>query len=314
MPYLSGKRICMNKRYVSMMLAGVMMLSGCDSENVSDSKNMNTYQWSFDQRTVYVYMPEDIQKDEQLPLVLDMNCTGGDPESEVTSNGWDKEAEKERFIVVAPEYNDAATYSEVDYMMEVVDEAVKRYPVDEERIYATGFSNGGALAVALASEHPERFAAISAAGWMVGMNHINTAYNMPFQLLQGTNEFTETDTDGNKEIMSDEREALEDLFTMNGMNEPVDYAKTSYWGYRPDRSYVMYPEYTDYDIHGENPEKKSGISWTVNEYYKDGYQYPFAQLILIEQAEHVMHSNHAELAWDFFRHFQRGSDGKIIES
>lgn len=316
MPYRSGKRICMNKRYIVMMLAGMMMLSGCKSRSVSDNSDVKKEQWSIDDHgPVYVYLPEDIQKDEKLPLVLDMNCTGGDPQSEAVSNGWDKEAVKERLIVVSPEYNDAATYSEVDYMMDVVDEAIKRYPVDETRIYATGFSNGGALSVALASRHPERFAAISASGWMIPAENTDHGYSMPFQLLQGTEEFTETDSHGNHEVMSDEREALESLFTMNDMDYGnPDYAKTPYWGYVPDKSYVLYPEYTDYDIHGDNPEKKSGISWTVNEYYKDGYQHPFTQLILIDGAEHVMHSNHAELAWNFFRHFQRNSDGKIRES
>lgn len=302
---------------MAMMLTGVMKLSGCSSkENISVTENMKTEQFRIDDHgTVYVYMPDDIKEYEKFPLILDMNCTGGDPESEVISNGWDTEAVKERFIVVSPEYNDASTYSEVDYMMEVVEQAVEKYPIDEERIYATGFSNGGALSVALASEHPERFAAISASGWMVPANHTDHGYSMPFQLLQGTEEFTDTDNNGNKEVMEDEREALESLFAMNDMDYGKgNYALTPYWGYQPDKTNVFYPKYTDYDIHGENAEKKSGVRWTVNDYYKDGYTYPFAQLIMIDRAQHVMHSNHAELAWDFFKHFLRNREGIIIES
>lgn len=103
--------------------------------------------------------------------------------------------------MVAPTYDDYATYSEVDYIIQVLDSAEDRYNIDTKRVYSTGFSNGGALSVALVSEHPERITAISAAGWMVGAQNTGHGYLMPFQLLQGTEEFTEKDSNGDMEMI-----------------------------------------------------------------------------------------------------------------
>jgi hypothetical protein len=46
---------------------------------------------------------------------------------------------------------------------------------------------------------------------------------------------------------------------------------------------------------------------------KDGESYPLAELILVENAGHVQHSCNARYAWDFFKHFARTEDGRIIE-
>lgn len=139
------------------------------SENRETVPGLKTEQWTIDDHgPIYAYMPDDLAESETVPLVLAMNCTSGNPQGEVLSNGWDQKALQERFVVIAPTYNDYATYLEVDYIIQVLDSAESRYNIDPERVYSTGFSNGGALSVALASEHPERIAAISAAGWMVG--------------------------------------------------------------------------------------------------------------------------------------------------
>lgn len=117
------------------------LLTGCagesrrtenDSESPADTEEKVTElkkeQWKIERYgTVYVYLPDDLGKDEKVPLVLDMNCTTGNPEAEVLTNGWDAAAAKYRFIVVAPTYNDYATYSEADYMISVIDEAISRY-------------------------------------------------------------------------------------------------------------------------------------------------------------------------------------------
>lgn len=322
----------MKKRYLYILclLCAFIVLSGCSDQNNTTAEEqagikeeteegtvagLKREEWQIDRHgTVYVYMPDDIADSEKVSLILDMNCTTGNPEAEVKTNGWDKAAVRYRFIVVAPTYNDYATYSEAAYMIQVVDAAESRYNIDAERVYATGFSNGGALSVALASEYPERFAAISAAGWMVGARNTDHGYLMPFQVLQGTEEYTETDSSGNREIMEDEKEAIRDLFDMNGMDRgKTDYHETPYWGYRADKTTVLYPEYTDYDPYGNNPVKRKNVQWTVSDYYRDGYQSPFAQLILIDGAAHIPHSYHAEAAWAFFSHFKRNQNGVIEE-
>lgn len=63
-----------------------------------------------DRQLIYAYLPEKaIQGTEFLPMILDLNCTTGNPQAEVVTNGWEQLVEQENIIVIAPTYNDYAT-------------------------------------------------------------------------------------------------------------------------------------------------------------------------------------------------------------
>ena len=100
-------------------------------------------------------------------------------------------------------------------------------------------------------------------------------------------------------IMTDEQEALSDLMLFNEMADSSfvsDYDKTPYWGYPEQDSYEL-----DFD----------GKTWMVSNYYKAGYDVPFGQLILVEDGIHWARPQHAQLAWDFMKHFRRNDIGSI---
>jgi poly(3-hydroxybutyrate) depolymerase len=181
---------------------------------------------------------------------------------------------------------------------------IETHPVDARRVYSTGFSNGGAVSVSLTRDHPELFAAISAMGWMVDMpdrNGVYAAYDMPFQVIQGTKEFTYATDSGAMAVMGDEQRGIRALMLFNEMiDESVkaDYDATPYWGYRPDDIQTV--------VH-ENRE------WQVSNFYKKGYAAPFAQLVLIQGTDHRPNVYEATAAWDFFKHYARGENGAVIE-
>lgn len=262
---------------------------------------------------IHVYIPETVINNSNFaPLVLDLNCTTGNPEAEVKTNGWDQVADEEGFILIAPNYNDYATYSECSYMKWVIEDAITRYPVDASRIYAVGFSNGGALAGALASTYPSLLAGIGAMGWMIGLNHPQKL-TIPFILIQGTNEYTQT-INGYPSIMDDEREALRDLMATNHLSTArPNYRQTPYWGYQPDGQRTFYPRYHDYDPYGNNQHLQTDKQWQINEYYREDYDNPFAELVLVEDAPHIPHDCNARTVWDFLCHFRRMADGQIKE-
>ena len=260
---------------------------------------------------IYAYLPATIEDGEKLPLILDLNCTTGNPRAEVKTNGWESVAEKNKLIVVAPTYDDYATYSETGYLKRVIDDAVDRYPVDTHRIYSVGFSNGGASSGALASTYPHLLAGIAAIGWMIGLE--NTNLTIPFMLIQGTDEYTTT-VDGAPSVMDDERVALRDLMTANRLaTGRPDYQKTPYWGYQPDRQRVVVPNYHDYDPYGHFPRHRTDRHWQVSEFYRRDFKYPLAELVLVEGSRHIPHDCNARFAWDFLRHFQRDDGGQIEE-
>ena len=113
---------------------------------------------------IYSYIPKNLNKQSKYPLIIALCCTTGNPQAEVKTNDWDKIVLKENIIVILPKYNNYATYSETSYIKFVIDDAIKRYPVDIEKIYSTGFSNGGALSIAMVSTYPTLLAGISAMG------------------------------------------------------------------------------------------------------------------------------------------------------
>lgn len=318
----------MRKRWIGFFAAVILLAvtAGCSARSVedvykdsstiipedaaTDAKEENEMRQRYrtpEGETGYIYLPASLEKggDRRYPLVIMMNGTAQDPIHDASGTGWVELAKEEDLLLLVPEYDDYATYSNVDTLISVIDYIVETYPVDTTRVYATGFSNGGAMSVALASVHPERFAAISAYGWMVDMQtDAGTAeqYDMPFQVLQGTEEYTGTDDMGNPVIMRDEQEAIRSLFLFNEMmteGEKPDYLHTPYWGYEPS---------------SVEETERDGTSVAVSSYRKEGYRNPFAQLVLIDGETHRVHAYDAEFAWNFMRKFQRQEDGSLSEN
>ena len=290
--------------------ASVQSNSVLETDATADADEENPMQKRYqtpDGETGYIYLPSSYtdRGDRTYPLVIMMNGTAQDPIHDAAGTGWVILAGQEDILLLVPEYDDYATYGNVNTLISVLDYIEGIYPVDPTRVYSTGFSNGGAMSVALAAVYPERFAAISAYGWMVDMRYedaLAVQYDMPFQVLQGTREYTETDAAGNPTVMQDEQDAIHSLFLFNEMiseEDQPDYQKTPYWGYEPSFS---------------SKTERNGTSITISSYRKEGYQNPFAQLVMIDGEIHRVHSYDAELAWNFMRKFQRNADGSISEN
>ena len=252
----------------------------------------------------YVYISDAVlnEPNVNVPLVLMMCGTGHEAREDAKSSGWVDKGLEENLIVLAPNYNNAATYSQAESLVSVVEYITETYPVDTTRVYSTGFSNGGAASVVLCRDYPHMFAAISAMGWMVDMQgqyDRAAAYDMPFQVIQGTEEYTQVTQSGTKAVMEDEQRAIKDLFVFNEMpesNQPTDYDAAPYWGYVPKDTQTISPD---------------GRTWTISNYYKESYTAPFAQFVLIEGADHRTNEHEATIAWDFFKQFSRGADGSV---
>lgn len=255
-------------------------------------------------KTVYLYVPQTVKANSvKVPMVLFMCGTTCDPLDNLVDSGWVELAEREGIIVISPDYNNYATYSETGFLISVVDHMLANYPVDPQRVYSTGFSNGGAASVALTRDYPQYFAAISAMGWMVDLDNRNgifERYDMPFQVVQGDGEFTVKTSSGSMAVMRDEQESIRSLMLYNEMlsdDTQPDYDRTPYWGYLPDSTHN---------------ETMNGREWQFCDYYKEGYSAPFAQLVTVEDSEHRPRPEEAGIAWEFFKNYMRDSDGGIV--
>ena len=130
--------------------------------------------WNGEVRRYYLYVPADLS-DEPVPLVIVLH--GGDQTlEEVVRHAparWMQLADRDKFIVVYPagrnrhwhdcrDDNQDSDADDAGFINALIDELAKVYAVDQQRIYASGESNGGMMCYRLACELSDRIAAVGA--------------------------------------------------------------------------------------------------------------------------------------------------------
>ena len=93
----------------------------------------------------------------RYPLMLVFHGGGDSAYATASLAEWPEIGQEEGFITVAVEMHMRVSADEV---ISLIDNLCKEYPIDEERIYATGFSMGGIKSWDLFQQHPERFACL----------------------------------------------------------------------------------------------------------------------------------------------------------
>jgi predicted peptidase len=119
-----------------------------------------------------LYLPKQYEEDKgkRWPLILFLHGAGerGSDLNKLKAYGPPKlvsEGKEMPFIIVSPQASVGSTW-DPDALNALLDEIVDKYSVDEDRIYLTGVSMGGAGTWRLAAAYPERFAAIAPiCGW-----------------------------------------------------------------------------------------------------------------------------------------------------
>jgi len=112
-----------------------------------------------------LYLPPDYDQQEAWPLVLFLHGAGerGDDLSQVKKHGPPKLVEAARqfpFIVVSPQCP-RGEWWEPQALLALLDHVEAENKVDKDRVYVTGLSMGGFGTWRLASDAPDRFAAIA---------------------------------------------------------------------------------------------------------------------------------------------------------
>ena len=111
----------------------------------------------------FLTLPKDYNQQETYPLILYLHgaTMGSSDVSYHNSYGIGFYAQQNQdfpFIVVAPQSSDDWFTEPLD---DILNEVIKEYKVDENRIYCTGYSLGGYGTFLMAFEYPSRFAAIA---------------------------------------------------------------------------------------------------------------------------------------------------------
>ncbi len=163
-------------------------------------------------RRYLVYVPSCVVTGGSLPLVVALHGSGDTPESFLEYTGWAAMAEASGFIVLAPEgfplitwagkipvispqvwnsgqYSEIRPRSHLDdvgLINGIMDQVAAQWPVDPHRVYAVGYSNGGAMTFRLASECADRFTAIASVAGLCCVKAPQPCRPIPTMLIVGT--------------------------------------------------------------------------------------------------------------------------------
>lgn len=104
----------------------------------------------------------------KVPVVLAFHGGGDSALHMAHVSGWYRVAKRNNFLLITVENHLNSTATEAVALLE---ELKKKYPIDEKRVYATGFSMGGIKTWDLFQECPDVFAALVPMGATVEVGH-----------------------------------------------------------------------------------------------------------------------------------------------
>ncbi len=162
---------------IALFLAGISLISFL-APTVRDQRDILIHDGL--NRKFRIFMPSIDDASFRMPLVIALHGRGSTGKGMVilTRRGFEKLANKEKFIVVYPdgigmswndgrvdeEANDRAFIDEIDdvgFISALIDYMIMEFNADPARIFVTGISNGAIMAYRLACELSDKIAAIA---------------------------------------------------------------------------------------------------------------------------------------------------------
>lgn len=155
-------------------------------------------------RTYHVHMPPIFEQNEVLPLVIALHGGGGSGRKMTRFHNFTEHADRNGFIIVFPDgikghWNDGrgvAKYrahreniDDVGFISELIDVLIETYPIDHQRVYVTGASNGGLMTNRLGCELSHKITAIAPVIASMAENisaQCSPSRPMPVLIMNGT--------------------------------------------------------------------------------------------------------------------------------
>ena len=172
-------------KIITYLFSVAVILGGCSSRNAWIAEYPErSVRFGETNRAYRVYIPENRAANEKLPVILYLHGSGARGEdnlAQVDGFRWSIEPVKDKFkfITVLPQCESDNFWSAQnmsDYAIAALDQTVKEFNGDPERLYLVGFSLGGYGVWQIAAGNPGRFAAlVPVAGGVIGKYPINPA-------------------------------------------------------------------------------------------------------------------------------------------
>ena len=146
-------------------------------------------------RSYLLYVPDSYMGDREVPLILNFHGFGSNANDQMNYGDFRSIADREGFILVHPQgtvlngnthwnvggFTNGSTADDLGYTEAVITDISDSYMIDQDRVYATGMSNGGFFSFLLACQSSNRIAAIASVTG--SMTPVNLAACDPQQLI-----------------------------------------------------------------------------------------------------------------------------------
>jgi polyhydroxybutyrate depolymerase len=144
------------------------------------------------ERSYILHLPVNMSAGEEYPLIIALHPLGSTAAAFETSTQFSAKADQEGFIVAYPQGIDnswnaggccdpAASegVNDFEFISALIDTLSANHPVNTEKVFITGFSNGGIMTYALASEITDKLAGIATVGALLMMNENHGSKPLP---------------------------------------------------------------------------------------------------------------------------------------
>lgn len=140
-------------------------------------------------RTISVYAPSGIEKGR--PLIIQMHGMNQDAAYQRNASKWEPIADTARFVIVFPEGEgkswDIGGDKDVNFLKAIISEMDKKYGIDKNRVYVSGFSMGGMMSYHAANRMGDMIAAIApVSGYPISNEAPASKRMMPILHTHGT--------------------------------------------------------------------------------------------------------------------------------
>jgi polyhydroxybutyrate depolymerase len=157
-------------------------------------------------REYLLHVPASYDHTRRNPLVISLHGAALSPAAQMEISRWNEVADRDGFLVVYPSgirirplpivpslpvwpmKSEAARTADVRFLSDLIDTLQPAYNIDPARIYVTGFSNGGGMAVVASCALSSRIAAVGtiAAAQELPLTWCRDSRPMPLIAFHGT--------------------------------------------------------------------------------------------------------------------------------
>lgn len=289
--------------------------------------------------TWFEYIPPQLRgTTRKVPLVFYFHGVNCVPLYGAEQSNWHDIADRENFIVIYPAPAKAKCWniydlpnmpSDFEFILALIDHIRQIHPIDESRIYATGFSMGGMMTHAITAAYPEIFAAGAPCNAFAFHRYKTPEDALKFFLRGvdvGTVSYSAQLADRKRKENPEYRMPIFQnagmvdrdigLWPVDGNCDDVRRKTIRFW---KEINHIS----TEVELDAATPTGLAADEtvwldedrrYVRQRWYSEDTHLPLLELVVAKRMPHAIAPVQIEWAWAYIRKFSRGAHGELIVS